>query len=189
MFLFMCQRETDKYPFIILRLQVKNGVWKMLQLSCGCAWVRSFSLNCKCLQQRDQEVFGFLCSVRYGLCSHRVWDSVCVCVWFRSSFLFFPSSPRLDSIFPPAILSYIRSLWFCPASQFFMELEHFKEFFLSPLLLPRRSAGQVWERDCPSEVGCYQQGAACLQFRSALATDGDLKASHNASCDPSKHAC
>lgn len=43
--------------------------------------------------------------------------------------------------------------------------------------------------DCPSEVGCYQQGAACLQFRSALATDRDLKASHNASCDPSKHAC
>ncbi|KAK2891835.1 hypothetical protein Q8A73_017500 [Channa argus] len=47
-----------------------------------------------------------------------------------------------------------------------------------------QGAGQVWERDCPSEVGCYQQGAACLQFRSALATDGDFKASHNASCDP-----
>lgn len=71
--------------------------------------------------------------------------------------------------------------------EFFME--HFKEFFLVPLLLPRRSVGQVWERDCPSEVGCYQQGASCLQFRSALATDGDFKAIHDASCDPSKHAC
>lgn len=50
----------------------------------------------------------------------------------------------LDSIF--FFLSCIRSLWFCPASQFFMELQHFKEFFFSPLLLPRRSAGQVWER-------------------------------------------
>lgn len=100
----------------------------------------------------------------------------------------FSSSPSLDSILF-FFLSYIRSLWFCPASQFFMELQHFKEFFFSPLLLPRQSAGQVWERDCPSEVGCYQQGAACLQFRSALATDGDFKASHNTSCDPSKHAC
>lgn len=38
-------------------------------------------------------------------------------------------------------------------------------------------------------LAAISRGAACLQFRSALATDGDLKASHNAFCDPSKHAC
>lgn len=147
------------------------------------------------LWQRDTEVF-FTASDMFFVC--RIYVILCVCIYiceggglfFRSPL--FSSSPSLDSIFLDSFfffLSYIRSLWFCPASQFFMELQHFKEFFFSPLLLPRRSAGQVWERDCPSEVGCYQQGAACLQFRSALATDGDFKASHNASCDPSKHAC
>lgn len=117
-----------------------------------------------------------------------------VCAWGGSHFFFFFANLafflHLKSWFciflpflyqKPLILSCFSILHGTPAFQ--------RVLLFSPLLLPRRSAGQVWERDCPSEVGCYQQGAACIQFRSALATEGDFKASHNASCDPSKHAC
>lgn len=109
-----------------------------------------------------------------------LWFSKCV---FDTPFFFH----HLDNFFffflyqKPLILSCFSILHGTPAFQ--------RVLPLAPLLLPKRNVGQVWERDCPSEVGCYQQGAACLQFRSALATEEDLKASHNVSCDPSKHAC
>lgn len=43
------------------------------------------------------------------------------------------------------------------------------------LLLPRRSAGQVWERDCPSEVGCYQQGGCMSPIQVSLGYRRGLK--------------
>lgn len=43
------------------------------------------------------------------------------------------------------------------------------------LLLPRRSAGQVWERDCPSEVGCYQQGGCVSPIQVSLGYRRGLK--------------
>ena len=112
-----------------------------------------------------------------------LWSVLCSrCI--RNPHIFFPP-PHLQfshSIFPSlrSVPSPIKTLWFCPASQSFTQLRHFKEPPPFPGGAPAKSRSETAHWRLP----CYQQGVACLKFRSSSAAEGDFKGSHGAPVIP-----
>lgn len=86
-------------------------------------------------------------------------------------YLYFFSPPCFGALkdFPPPLISYQNPLIFVLLFNSSWNSAFQRDFLC---VCWRQGDGQEEEQDCPSEVSRYQQGVACLQFRSVLAAHG-----------------